>query len=302
MQYHFLVVSTDAQGNQNISQDNTFRTVGAQLKVIVLNKDNRPITGALVSTVDLSTETDVDGVALFNDLPIGTQTVKAVFQGNTASADVNIDQLQPEDGLYTVTIQMNSNQTSILPFVAGVGGSILIIGALFMVFKKLKQGRKHKNENTHEPAPKKRVVPPKPVREEPVIIEKATIQPETKELKLEPLPPSSATIIGSGPLFPPNYHPTLPNNAAKPTSPQISQVKTASSDEEVKQPTQSRTQSARKYLTPTSNKKPAMQALPTPPPPPPPPQKAPPPPPPPPTKPPVTGAPKEVVVVIKHDK
>lgn len=79
--YHFTVKSTDAAGNVSApGKDQTFKTLGLSVKVTVVDKQSKPVSGATVQYQNSKAETNSNGQATLSGLPSGKLTL-VVSQG-----------------------------------------------------------------------------------------------------------------------------------------------------------------------------------------------------------------------------
>lgn len=130
--YHFKVESKDAVGNLTEGEDMTFVVPGYPLVVSVLDKVQKPVSGAQVSVVNIGVEstTDKSGQANFVDLPVGAVTIAVTYREKTHESEVNLNADSNE-----VTIVLDQKVSNMIPLVAVFPIILLVLITIGFVIK-----------------------------------------------------------------------------------------------------------------------------------------------------------------------
>jgi hypothetical protein len=126
--YHFKVASNDAAGNPATGQDMTFTTKGITLVVTVSAKNGKLLKNATVVLGDKSVKTDAKGVATFNDLPSGKQTLVITYKGKTTTSPVNVTGGAKITDPQTVKVSVAAASTSLMSILM-VLAALILLGA-----------------------------------------------------------------------------------------------------------------------------------------------------------------------------
>lgn len=141
--YHFMVKSADAAGNTVSGEDGTFTTLGAKVLVTVVNKQNKPLSGAKVSLLDSSAVTDKKGQATVSG-PIEKQTIVVNYRGSEYTKTVTLAQPDANNTPQPVKVQIDAKDNLLIPILIVL--AILLAGAWFI--------RKHPNPPSFPKLPK----------------------------------------------------------------------------------------------------------------------------------------------------
>lgn len=141
--YDFVVKGIDGAGNSASSSNQTFHTKGVVLTVSVVDPQNRPVKGAVISYENslrdtviekISATTDKNGHATLTNLPVGPKTpanliITASFHGKVLSSKIQIQPIANAGVAQNTKIIIKSSNTTVLTII-GLGAGLSII-ALF---------------------------------------------------------------------------------------------------------------------------------------------------------------------------
>lgn len=167
--YNYMVKSIDAAGNAATSKNGTFTTLGLTLIAKVVNKDNKPVSGAKVTFGDKSATTGKNGEARLNGLALGKQTGIVEYKDNKTAVQANVKSLDPNKP-DTATFKIATPGTPL--WVYGlVIGALAAIAALVIARGKTGGGGFGNFKSRLKPGPSKEAsVPPNKSQAEPAVI------------------------------------------------------------------------------------------------------------------------------------
>lgn len=119
--YHFMVKSVDPAGNAASSQDNTFTTKGGSLAIKVVNKKNKPVSGAKVIFNDRKGTTDKKGQVTLTGFSLGKQLGAIEYRGKTTLVNTvvtTIDETKPQAVTFKIDTPLSPLWILLLPLIA----------------------------------------------------------------------------------------------------------------------------------------------------------------------------------------
>ncbi|MBA3757381.1 hypothetical protein H0X09_00740 [Candidatus Saccharibacteria bacterium] len=134
--YHFMVKSVDPSGNAASSPDNTFTTKGGALAITVVNKKNKPVSGAKVNFNERKGTTNKKGQVLLKDFPLGKNFGAIEYRGKTTLVNVvvsSIDETKPQAVTFKIDAPVSPIWILLLPLIA--------LGALAVYLARRGKGR-----------------------------------------------------------------------------------------------------------------------------------------------------------------
>lgn len=139
--YHFMVRSKDSSGNEAKSSDQTFSTVGYEVKVTITDEFGKEIGKTKVtlhSTAQTAT-TDRNGVATFKNVSVGEHVLTAKVNGQELAATIQVKdsgakavQLKDKDGKQTTQFKTETQEFKVK--LAGAGKTFNLIQTLSLIF------------------------------------------------------------------------------------------------------------------------------------------------------------------------
>lgn len=130
--YYVRIKSSDASGNAVTSQKLTFITAGYEVVASIVNQDNNPLKGALVTIGDQSGKTDASGKAVFKNIAPGKRMLSVTYRGQETSDIINVGpnkegKIEPVQARLQMVVPVASliNQKLMLPGLALVAIGLL---------------------------------------------------------------------------------------------------------------------------------------------------------------------------------
>jgi hypothetical protein len=130
------------------SELNVLATAPASLKLLVLDQKKKPIENARVTLNDVTETTDVEGVALFNNPPVGKYEVLVEYKDKTTKKEIEISPVlgASDTQFFSVEIE-SSNKLNpfiiVLPLLAIAAVGTLILFGRKLTFSMAKLGAVH---------------------------------------------------------------------------------------------------------------------------------------------------------------
>lgn len=140
--YHFMVRSKDSSGNEAKSSDQTFSTVGYEVKVSITDEFSKQIGKTKVtlhSTAQTAT-TDRNGVATFKNVSVGEHVLTAKVNGQELAATIQVKdsgakatQVKDKDGKQTTQFRTETQEFKVK--LAGAGrANLSLVQILSLIF------------------------------------------------------------------------------------------------------------------------------------------------------------------------
>jgi len=108
--YHYIVKSVDAAGNAASSEDNSFITKGASLRITVLDQAKKAVKAADVSIDDKQGSTDSKGQVVLSNVSLGKKTIVVTYKDQKFVKGIEISKADPQAPQdITVYIKRSSN-------------------------------------------------------------------------------------------------------------------------------------------------------------------------------------------------
>lgn len=112
--YHYSVRSVDPAGNAASSNDNSFNTLGATLKIKVLNQKDKAVAKAKVTLEDKSAVTDKKGEATLTGLPLGKLVGTVEHKGKKTVVTADVKSIDPSGKPQNITFKIETKPNPLL--------------------------------------------------------------------------------------------------------------------------------------------------------------------------------------------